>query len=227
MKDLWIREEFEMNMIFLGLPGAGKGTQAKKVSSKYNIPHIATGDIFRNAIKNETPLGKKAKSFIDKGELVPDDVTIGIVRNRLKEDDCKDGFILDGFPRTINQAKALDEIMEELNTKIDLALYIKVPEKELIKRLSGRRVCEDCGATYHVEFNPPEKEGICDKCGGKLIQRSDDKEETVKNRIEVNREKTEKLIKYYNKEGILETIESSGGIDQVFNKVTSIIEENR
>ena len=216
-----------MNMIFLGLPGAGKGTQAKKVSSKYNIPHIATGDIFRNAIKNETPLGKKAKSFIDKGELVPDDVTIGIVRNRLKEDDCKDGFILDGFPRTINQAKALDEIMEELNTKIDLALYIKVPEKELIKRLSGRRVCEDCGATYHVEFNPPEKEGICDKCGGKLIQRSDDKEETVKNRIEVNREKTEKLIKYYNKEGILETIESSGGIDQVFNKVTSIIEENR
>src|SRR6056297_777668 len=135
MKDSWIREEFEMNMIFLGLPGAGKGTQAKKVSSKYNIPHIATGDIFRNAIKNETPLGKKAKSFIDQGELVPDEVTIGIVRNRLKEDDCKDGFILDGFPRTINQAEALKDIMEELNTKLDLALFIKVPEKELIKRL--------------------------------------------------------------------------------------------
>jgi len=227
MKDSWIREEFEMNMIFLGLPGAGKGTQAKKVSSKYNIPHIATGDIFRNAIKNETPLGKKAKSFIDQGELVPDEVTIGIVRNRLKEDDCKDGFILDGFPRTINQAEALKDIMEELNTKLDLALFIKVPEKELIKRLSGRRVCEDCGATYHVEFNPPEKEGICDKCGGNLIQRSDDTEETVKNRIEVNKEKTEKLIEFYDNEGILQTIESSGGIEEVFKKVTSVIEENR
>jgi len=227
MKDSWIREEFEMNMIFLGLPGAGKGTQAKKVSSKYNIPHIATGDIFRNAIKNETPLGKKAKSFIDQGELVPDEVTIGIVRNRLKEDDCKDGFILDGFPRTINQAEALKDIMEELNTKLDLALFIKVPEKELIKRLSGRRVCEDCGATYHVEFNPPEKEGICDKCGGNLIQRSDDTEETVKNRIEVNKEKTEKLIEFYDNEGILQTIESSGGIEEVFKKVTSVVEENR
>ncbi|MGM0436803.1 MAG: adenylate kinase [Bacillota bacterium] len=216
-----------MNMIFLGLPGAGKGTQAKKVSTKYDIPHIATGDIFRNAIKNETPLGRKAKSYIDKGELVPDEVTIGIVRNRLQEDDCKKGFILDGFPRTINQAEALDKILEELNTELDLALYIKVPEKELIKRLSGRRVCEDCGATYHVEFNPPEKEGICDKCGGKLIQRSDDKEETVKNRIEVNREKTEKLINYYKDEGLLETIESSAGIDEVFEKVTSVIEENR
>lgn len=216
-----------MNMIFLGLPGAGKGTQAKKVSSKYNIPHIATGDIFRNAIKNETPLGKKAKSFIDQGELVPDKVTIGIVRNRLKEDDCKDGFILDGFPRTIKQAEALNEIMEELNTKLDLALYIKVPEKELIKRLSGRRVCEDCGATYHVEFNPPKKEGICDKCGGNLIQRSDDTEETVKNRIEVNKEKTEKLIEFYDDKGILQTIESSGGIEEVFKKVTSVIEENR
>jgi len=227
MKDSWIREEFEMNMIFLGLPGAGKGTQAKKVSSKYNIPHIATGDIFRNAIKNETPLGKKAKSFIDQGELVPDEVTIGIVRNRLKEDDCKDGFILDGFPRTINQAEALNNIMEELNTKLDLALFIKVPEKELIKRLSGRRVCEDCGATYHVEFNPPEKEGICDKCGGNLIQRSDDTEDTVKNRIEVNKEKTEKLIEFYDNEGILQTIESSGGIEEVFKKVTSVVEENR
>jgi len=215
-----------MNMIFLGLPGAGKGTQAKKVSAKYNIPHIATGDIFRNAIKNETSLGKKAKNYIDKGELVPDEVTIGIVRNRLQEDDCQNGFILDGFPRTINQAEALNKIMEELNTELDLALYIKVSEKELIKRLSGRRVCEDCGATYHVEFNPPEKEGICDKCGGKLIQRSDDKEKTVKNRIEVNREKTEKLIKYYEAEGILKTIESNGGIDQVFNEVTSVIEEN-
>ena len=214
-----------MNMIFLGLPGAGKGTQAKKVSAKYNIPHIATGDIFRKAIKNETPLGSKAKSYIDKGELVPDEVTIGIVRNRLKEDDCKDGFILDGFPRTIKQAEALSDIMDELNTQLDLALYIKVAEKELIKRLSGRRVCEDCGATYHVEFNPPEEEGICDQCGGKLIQRSDDKEETVKNRIEVNRKKTEKLIDYYQDKNLLETIESTGGIDQVFTKITSIIEE--
>jgi len=214
-----------MNLIFLGLPGAGKGTQAKKLSSKYDIPHIATGDIFRSAIKNETPLGKEAKSYIDKGDLVPDEVTIGIVRNRLKDDDCKDGFILDGFPRTINQAEALDKIMEDLNTKLELALYINVEEKELIKRLSGRRVCEDCGATYHVEFNPPKKEGICDKCGGKLIQRSDDKEETVKNRIEVNKKKTDKLVDYYKEKDILESINSNGGIDEVFNKVTSIIEE--
>lgn len=214
-----------MNMIFLGLPGAGKGTQAKKICSKYNIPHIATGDIFRNAIKNETPLGREAKSYIDKGELVPDEVTIGIVRNRLKENDCADGFILDGFPRTIKQAEALDKIMNELNKDLDLAIYIKVAEKELIKRLSGRRVCEDCGVTYHVEFNPPEKRGICDKCGGKLIQRSDDKEETVKNRIEVNKKKTVKLMDYYQNKNLLKTVESSGGIENVFKKIVKIIEE--
>ena len=214
-----------MNMIFLGLPGAGKGTQAKKVSAKYNIPHIATGDIFRSAIKNETELGRKAKSYIDKGELVPDEVTIGIVRNRLKDDDCSDGCILDGFPRTVNQADALTEIMDDLDKELDLALYIKVAEEELIKRLSGRRVCDECGATYHVEFNPPEKAGICDKCGGELIQRSDDKEETVKNRIEVNKKKTDKLVDYYQDKDILHVIESSGGIDEVFHKIVSVIEE--
>ena len=213
-----------MNMILLGLPGAGKGTQAEMLSEKYEIPHVATGDIFRREIKNETKLGTKAKKFIDAGELVPDDVTIGMVRNRLSEDDCKEGFILDGFPRTINQADALDEMLDQMSKNIDLALYIKVAEEELIKRLSGRRVCEDCGATYHVEFNPPEEAGTCDKCGGNLVQRSDDKKETVKNRINVNRKKTEKLINYYSKQDLLETVESTGGINKVFNEIDNVIE---
>lgn len=215
-----------MNMILLGLPGAGKGTQAKKLSDKYNIPHIATGDIFRREIKNETSLGKKAKSYIDAGELVPDEVTIGMVRKRLAEGDCQDGFILDGFPRTIDQAEALDNMIDEMDEELDIALYIKVAETELIKRLSGRRVCDDCGATYHVEFNSPEKEGVCDKCGGNLIQRSDDQEETVKKRIEVNKKKTDKLIDYYKKKELLETIESTGGIEEVNNKIINVIEAN-
>jgi adenylate kinase len=213
-----------MNMILLGLPGAGKGTQAQKLSKKYDIPHIATGDIFRREIKEESPLGKRAKEFIDLGELVPDDVTIGMVRKRLKEDDCQDGFILDGFPRTINQADALDNMLDVMEQDLDLALYIKVPEEELIKRLSGRRVCEDCGATYHIEFNPPVKSGVCDECGGKLVQRNDDQEETVKNRIEVNRKKTDKLISYYQSQDLLESIGSTDGIDQVFNKIVNLVE---
>ena len=215
-----------MRLMLLGLPGAGKGTQAQKLSSKYKIPHVATGDMFRAAIKNETSLGKKAKKYLDQGELVPDEVTIGIVRERLQEDDCKEGFILDGFPRTVAQAEALTEILSDMGTELDLVLEIQVDEEELIHRLSGRRICEDCGATYHIEYNPPAKEGICDKCGGNLIQRSDDKKETVKNRIKVNKEKQEALINYYDKKDKLLSLKSEGGIDEVFQKITNLIEEN-
>lgn len=216
-----------MDMILLGLPGVGKGTQAKKLEASLEIPHIATGDIFRKAIKNETPLGKKAKSFIDAGELVPDEVTIGIVEERLKEDDCKDGFILDGFPRTIAQAEALDEILAEQNRELDLAIYLQAEIDILVERLAGRRVCVDCGATYHVKNDPPEVEGVCDKCGGEVIQRSDDQEETVKKRIEVNKEKTAKLADYYHNKGILHEVKSTGGIQKVQQRLMKLIEANK
>ena len=216
-----------MDMILLGLPGVGKGTQAKKLEASLEIPHIATGDIFRKAIKNETPLGKKAKSFIDAGELVPDKVTIGIVEARLSEADCEDGFILDGFPRTIAQAEALDEILAEQNRELDLAIYLQAEIDILVKRLAGRRVCEDCGAVYHIENDPPEVEGVCDECGGKVIQRSDDQEETVKKRIEVNKEKTAKLADYYQNKGILHEVQSTGGIDRVQQRLIKLIEANK
>lgn len=216
-----------MDMILLGLPGVGKGTQAKKLEDNLNIPHIATGDIFRKAIKNETPLGKKAKSYIDAGDLVPDEVTIGIVEERLKEDDCRDGFILDGFPRTIAQAEALDEILANQNRELDLAVYLQAEIDVLVKRLAGRRVCEDCGAVYHIENDPPEVEDVCDKCGGKLVQRSDDQEETVKKRIEVNKEKTSKLADYYQEKGILHEVKSTGGIDNVQKRLMELIEEHK
>ena len=216
-----------MDMILLGLPGVGKGTQAKKLEDKLEIPHIATGDIFRKAIKNKTPLGKKAKSFIDAGELVPDEVTIGIVEERLKESDCKDGFILDGFPRTIAQAEALDEILSEQNRELDLAIYLQAEIDILVERLAGRRVCVDCGATYHVKNDPPEVEGVCDKCGGEVIQRSDDQEKTVKKRIEVNKEKTAKLADYYQNKGILHEVQSTGGIDKVQVRLMKLIEASK
>jgi len=216
-----------MDMILLGLPGVGKGTQAKKLETSLEIPHIATGDIFRKAIKNKTPLGKKAKSFIDAGELVPDEVTIGIVEERLIQSDCKNGFILDGFPRTIAQAEALDEILAEQDRELDLAIYLQAEMDILIKRLAGRRVCVDCGATYHVKNDPPEVEGVCDKCGGEVIQRSDDQEETVKKRIEVNKEKTAKLADYYQDKGILHEVESTGGIDKVQQRLLDVIEANK
>ena len=214
-----------MNLVFLGLPGAGKGTQAKILANKYDIPHISTGDIFRNAIKNETPLGVKAKEYIDSGELVPDEVTNGIVKERLQDKDCNKGFILDGYPRTLDQAEALDSNLDDFNKKIDLVIYTKVSESELIKRLTGRRICEDCGATYHVDFKPPKEESICDECGGKLIQRDDDKEETVKKRINVNKNKTEKLIKYYDEKNILIEIDAEKDIDEVTNDIVDLIEE--
>lgn len=213
-----------MEMILLGLPGVGKGTQAKKLEAALNIPHIATGDIFREAIKNGTAMGKKAESFIEAGELVPDEVTIGIVEERLGKSDCEDGFILDGFPRTIKQAEALEDILSEQNRELDLAVYLTAEKEILIERLSGRRICEDCGATYHIKNDPPKKEGICDECGGKLIQRSDDKKETVEKRIEVNREKTSKLVDFYQEKGILEEIQSTGGIENVHQRLLKLIE---
>ncbi len=214
-----------MNLVFLGLPGAGKGTQAKILAEKYNIPHISTGDIFRSAIKNETPLGVKAKEYIDSGELVPDEVTNGIVKERLQKEDCNKGFILDGYPRTLDQAESLDDNLKELNRKLDLVIYTKVKESELIKRLTGRRICEDCGATYHVEFNPPEVDAVCDKCGGDLIQREDDSKETVEKRINVNKENTKKLISYYTDKDILIEIDAEQDINQVSTDIIEVIEE--
>lgn len=209
-----------MNLILMGLPGAGKGTQADKIVEKYNIPHISTGDMFRSAIKEGTELGKKAKSFMDKGELVPDEVTIGIVKERLSKPDCENGFLLDGFPRTIAQAEALDSLLHELGIKIDYVLHIDVPEEKLVDRLTGRRICPTCGATYHVEFNPPKVDGKCDHDGSDLIQRDDDKPETVKNRLEVNIKQTEPLLDFYRQKGDLIAVNGDQDIDKVFNDIT-------
>lgn len=205
-----------MNIILIGLPGAGKGTQAEKIKETYDIPHISTGDMFRLAIENKTELGVQAKQYMDKGELVPDEVTIGIVKERLSEDDCRKGFLLDGFPRTIPQAEALDDILTNMNKKIDHALYVRVPEEKLIERLTGRRICKQCGATYHVIFNPPKQEGVCDNDGAKLIQREDDQESTVKNRLSVNIKQTKLLLNYYEKQERLLTINGDQAIEQVF-----------
>lgn len=214
-----------MNIVLLGLPGAGKGTQAKKLSKKYNITHISTGDIFRNAMKKETSLGKKAKSYMDAGELVPDKITIGLMENRIKNSDDED-FIFDGFPRTLKQAEALTDILDKTGEKINLCIFIKVDEQELIERISGRRICEDCGAIYHIKFNPPEKDGICDKCGGSLKQRADDREEIVRNRIKENRKPTMELVNYYRERGVLETVVGTGKVpDEVFEKTKVIVGE--
>ena len=205
-----------MNLILMGLPGAGKGTQAEQIVAKYNIPHISTGDMFRAAMKAETEMGLQAKSFIDKGALVPDEVTIGIVRERLSQDDCVRGFLLDGFPRTVAQASALEEIMKDLGKKIDYVLNINVDSGLLLKRLTGRRICKECGATYHLEFNPPAKADVCDKCGGELYQRSDDNEETVANRLDVNIKQTKPLLDFYEELGYLQSINGEQDINKVF-----------
>lgn len=203
----------------MGLPGAGKGTQAEKIVEKYPIPHISTGDMFRLAIKEGTELGQKAKSYMDEGALVPDEVTIGIVEERLSKDDCQKGFLLDGFPRTLAQAEALNELLAKMNKSIDYVLHVDVDTDELVERLTGRRICPSCGATYHIKFNPPKQEGICDKDGEKLIQRKDDQPDTVKNRLEVNLEQTQPMLDFYSDKGSLVKIDGSQQIDQVFHDI--------
>ena len=212
-----------MNLILMGLPGAGKGTQAEQIVAKYNIPHISTGDMFRAAMKAETEMGLQAKSFIDKGALVPDEVTIGIVRERLSQEDCVKGFLLDGFPRTVAQASALEEIMKDLGKKINYVLNINVDSGLLLKRLTGRRICKGCGATYHLEFNPPANADVCDKCGGDLYQRSDDNEETVANRLDVNIKQTKPLLDFYEELGYLQSINGEQDINKVFADIDVLI----
>jgi adenylate kinase len=208
-----------MRIILMGPPGAGKGTQAELLIEKLQVPHISTGDMFRRAITEGTQLGKKAKEFMDKGELVPDNVTIGIVKERLMDEDCQKGYMLDGFPRTVPQAEALDTLLAELGQKLDAVVYITVPEKELIKRITGRRVCKNCGATYHINFSPSQKENICDKCGGEVYQRDDDKLETVENRLKVYWKNTEPLINYYKDKGILKEIDGNKDMNKVFSEI--------
>jgi adenylate kinase len=205
----------KMNLIFMGPPGAGKGTQADNIIEQLKIPHISTGDMFRDAIAKKTAVGLEAKKYMDKGQLVPDDVTIKVVEERLADKDTEKGFLLDGFPRTIPQAEALDEVLKKMNRKIDKVINLEVPFDLLIKRITGRRVCEDCSATYHVEFNPPKVPGVCDKCGGRLIQRSDDNLENATKRLETYNKQTKPLIDYYAKQGNLTNIDGSKDIDVV------------
>lgn len=207
----------------MGLPGAGKGTQAEKIVEKYNIPHISTGDMFRAAIKDGTELGLQAKSFMDKGALVPDEVTIGIVKDRLSKDDCKKGFLLDGFPRTVAQAAALDEMLSELNRPIDYVINVDVDKDILMERLTGRRICKECGATYHLVFNPPAQEGVCTRCGGELYQRADDNAETVQNRLEVNLAQTKPLLSFYEDKGTLRNINGQQDINVVFEDIEKLL----
>ncbi|MDS3909236.1 adenylate kinase [Staphylococcus hominis] len=214
-----------MNIILMGLPGAGKGTQASEIVKKFPIPHISTGDMFRKAIKDETDLGKEAKSYMDRGELVPDVVTVGIVKERISEDDAKKGFLLDGFPRTIEQAEALNNIMSELDRNIDAVINIEVPEEELMNRLTGRRICEKCGTTYHLVFNPPKVDGVCDIDGGKLYQRKDDNPETVSNRLSVNVKQSKPILEYYDEKGVLKNIDGAKDIDEVTKDVIDILDQ--
>lgn len=214
-----------MRLILLGMPGAGKGTQAKKICQEYSIPQISTGDILRQAVKDQTELGKKAKDFMDGGLLVPDEVIVGIVRERLNESDCKNGYVLDGFPRTVVQAGALEEALKNNNANIDAVLNIEVGEKVVLQRLGGRRTCGDCSMMYHEIFNPPKSEGICDRCGGKLIRRDDDRDEPIKKRLDQYRIQTEPLIQYYSDRGVLHTVSGEGDIDDIFTKIKSILNQ--
>ncbi len=215
-----------MNIILLGPPGAGKGTQAKKIAEHYSLPHISTGDILRENISNNTSLGIKAKSYMAKGELVPDELLITIIRDRLSKPDCSNGFLLDGYPRTVPQADALQMILTESNKKLDVVLNIDVEDEELIKRLSGRRVCSSCGMSYHMIFNPPQEDEICDKCKGKLYQREDDKPEAIRNRLMVYKKQTQPLIEYYTRKGILRTVDGGKDIPEIFEDIKKILEKH-
>lgn len=212
-----------MKVIMLGAPGAGKGTQAKKIASKLGIPHISTGDIFRENIKNQTQMGFKAKLYIDKGLLVPDDLVLELIINRFEASDCKDGYVLDGFPRTIPQATALDAALEKSNDKIDYAIDVNVPDDVIIRRMAGRRACLNCGRTYHVETLRPKVEGICDFCDTKLVLREDDEPETVKKRLKVYHEQTQPLFEYYKKKGILYSVDGTKGIDEIYNEIIKVL----
>jgi len=215
-----------MNLILMGPPGAGKGTQAERIVEEFLIPHISTGDAFRAAMKQGTALGLKAKEYVDAGLLVPDEVTIGIVKERLQEDDCKKGFMLDGFPRTISQADALEEILASMQSKIDHVINLKVDRGLLLARLTGRRICRSCGATYHELFNPPAKQGVCDKCGGELYQRSDDTEEKVGTRLDEYMNKTAPLLEYYARKGLLRELNGERDIDEVTAEIRSLLKGN-
>ena len=212
-----------MKIVMLGAPGAGKGTQAKMIAEKYSIPHISTGDIFRANIKEGTPLGLEAKSYMDQGKLVPDELTVKILLDRVAKDDCKNGYVLDGFPRTIPQANVLKEALEKQNDKIDYAINVDVPDENIVRRMSGRRACVTCGATYHIEHVPPKTEGVCDKCGSELILRDDDKPETVLNRLKIYHEQTQPLIDFYNNEGILKEVDGTIDVKDVFANIVSIL----
>lgn len=213
-----------MKIIMLGAPGAGKGTQAKMLADKYGIPHISTGDIFRANIKNETELGKKAKEYMDQGLLVPDELTCNLVVDRIQQEDCKKGYILDGFPRTIPQAEALDKALTELNDKIDYAINVEVPDENIVGRMSGRRACVGCGATYHIVYNPTKEEGVCDRCGKELILRDDDKPETVQKRLNVYHEQTQPLIDFYKNKGVLKEVDGTIDMNDVFNAIVKVLE---
>lgn len=210
-----------MKIVMLGAPGAGKGTQAKRIAQKYEIPHISTGDIFRANIKGNTELGQQAKQYMDQGLLVPDEVTINMLLDRIKQDDCKNGYVLDGFPRTIPQAESLSKALNELGEKIDYALNVDVPDENIIARMAGRRACLKCGATYHVVFAPPKKEGICDVCADELVLRDDDKPETVEKRLAVYHDQTQPLIDYYRKEGVLHSVDGTQEMDVVFQSIVN------
>ena len=212
-----------MKIIMLGAPGAGKGTQAKKIASKYSIPHISTGDIFRANIKNGTELGKKAKTYMDQGLLVPDELVVDLVVDRVAADDCANGYVLDGFPRTIPQAEALDAALAKLGESMDYAINVEVPDENIVKRMSGRRACVACGATYHIEHIPPKTEGICDTCGKELILRDDDKPETVLKRLNVYHEQTQPLIDYYTGKGILKEVDGTKDMSEVFDEIVAIL----
>ena len=212
-----------MKIIMLGAPGAGKGTQAKMIAEKYMIPHVSTGDIFRANIKNNTELGQQAKAFMDKGELVPDELTVKILLDRVAQDDCANGYVLDGFPRTIPQAEVLEDALTKLGDKIDYAINVDVPDENIVKRMSGRRACVTCGATYHIEHVPPKTEGKCDKCGSDLILRDDDKPETVLNRLDIYHKQTQPLIDFYSAKGVLKNVDGTQDMTDVFNAIIDIL----